>query len=197
MLKKILILIFIGFLVYNCNNPKNVEKINSQKVYYKSNLKQKYKNKIILNEHDHSYNGSLLFGKSFSFIDKKFKNSDIFNNSKCFLFENNLYLIINNENRFNPTSIYIKFETNKPNIIFLFSSDFGENYLIKPNSYILNLSSSQYQIGDTIVGDLTCMIDDEQIKYNCEGYFFGIIENETPENIYKLIYSPKGEKIFK
>ncbi len=205
MQKKIILVVILlfSFLFFNCDNMKKQQEMNEQSMNIDPNLIQKYSNELnnlsIKNSKtDHlsmnTYFGSKVFGEIFIKEFNEFKNHDYFFTSRCFKFDESIYIIISNGNCINSSSIFIKIAKKQHDVILIFNSDCSV-HSFKPQKVKLNVSSENINIGDSIVGELFCSYKDSSFGYICDGFFLGIVEDCNIENAKYLLYFPSGKKI--
>ena len=191
-------------LIFSCEKKEKQYFVTSQEFLIDKSLKQRYSNDIskIYNKNnkntDHSIKkifGSNVIGNYISHNNTKLAYKDIFVSSKCFIYKNELFIVLLNENLTNPSEILINITEKKPNLHVIFYSDNSFIRTIKPQKFKLLLSDEKYNIGDTIVGEIFLNFKDSISIYNCKGNFIGVVDKGTKENVKYLIFYPSGNKI--
>ena len=147
------------------------------------------------------YRGSLIFVKELNEKYDSFINREICEYSLCALCDDILYVKIDNGDPVIHRSILLKIERNKCEIIGIESSDI-ELRVFTPIESTLKISSDEFHVGDTIVGEifLTCSgswkgYEDYTQVYKFDGHFMGVI-NQGTEEWKDMLYHHSGKHFF-
>ena len=148
-----------------------------------------------------TYSGFLIVEKVLSEKYDSFINNSIYQYCQCILYDDILYVSINNGNVMSHKSILLKIERNKYEIIVNKNSDI-EFSVFAPIESTLRVSLNEFHVGDTIVGEISlfyressCGNEDDEVGYKCDGHFMGVI-NQGTEEWKDMLYHHSGKRFF-
>ena len=180
--------------------PDLNDKYRYEKLWYLNKVQTLYDSYFNIQ----TYNGSLILGKRFNEKYDSFINEDIYKWCRCILFNDGLYIEISNGSAMAPHTIYLKIEKNKYEIIVIMSSDCNPSIVLTSTESALRMSSNEFHIGDTIIGEIflshrdSILIDDKNylFGYECDGHFMGVIDQGNEEWEKVRLHTPSGKSIF-
>ena len=152
-----------------------------------------------------TYSGFLVTEKELDERSDSFIYSDeIYQYSQCALFDDILYVKIDNGCSMTHESILLKIEMNKYEIIRIFSSDI-EFYVFTPQKSTLRTSLNEFHVGDTIVGEISLSYKDSVsfnyydrkflVGFEWDGHFMGVINQGTVE-WKEMLHTHSGGRFF-
>lgn len=191
------------FVIQGCNLSYNEKNRNDYKLIYNPELKNKYEKYSFLLERTNALNnpaptcrGGLIFGKTFDRKYDIYVNTDVFLNFQSILYEDRLYIVLENGNTWFPKSILLKIKEDLYDIVVIMSSDYAPPSIYTSFEGRFVTSINQFNVGDTIIGEIDLSYQDSSYGYSCDGYFMSIISEGTEEWAKKTLQLSLGESVF-